>query len=371
MAVHPEQRGVGSVVPPEGTMPMHETSIINWSGRGVILRARARRAVATALVALLALASSASGHPDAAVVDGRLHLGPGEQAVFPMSVHYHRLVATYRLDGAPSVALEVRAGADDAAGAIVHRTTLDGSGRLHHLVACCLGVGFSDFTLVVRNDGAEAARLDLRAWIVHDEFAVVAYAAEAGAVEVPGALFLGLGIGATLAAAGARRRRDAPGGTTSSAAEAVAARAYRWSLGTFVGGVAVAVALGAAGAVRYDAGLVGGMAAIMADIPVPGGPFGSRAASLMGLLLVAWIVSVVLWIVAVRRGPVPTDARVVRLGAALAVVHLSGGLALAWTYGAYLVPVGLGLVLAAPLAVSAVGLWRTGREIAPVVAPAR
>ena len=328
------------------------------------------RVLATAFVALLALASFATAHPDGVVVDGRLHLGPGEQVVFPMAVHYHRLVATYRLDGAASVLLEVVAGADASAGAVVYRASLDEGGRLHHLIECCLHVDFSDYRLVVRNDGALPARLDLRAWIVHDEFAVVAYAAEPGAVEVPGALFLGLGVAATLAGARARRRRDVPGATTSSAAAAVAARAYRWSLGTFLAAVAVAVVLGTAGAVRYGAGFVGGMVAIMADVPVPGGPFGSRAAFLMGLLLLAWIVSVALWIVAVRRGPVPTDARVVRLGVVLAIVHLGGGLALAWSYGAWLVPMGLGLVLAAPLAASAAGLWRAGRQPAPAVTPA-
>jgi hypothetical protein len=71
----------------------------------------ATRAAAILLAGWLLLGPHAAAHPDAAVVDAPLSLAPGETRAFPMSVHYHRLVATYRVAGAGSVTLEVRPGA--------------------------------------------------------------------------------------------------------------------------------------------------------------------------------------------------------------------------------------------------------------------
>jgi hypothetical protein len=317
-----------------------------------------RRIAAATAGALIALLPFAAAHPDAAVIDGSLLLAPGDVRAYPMAVHFHRLVATYRVDGPGSVELQVVAGADASTGGVAYEASLADRGRLHHLIECCDAV-FSDYTLVVRNAGAEPVGLDLRAWIVHDEFAVIARAAEAGAVEVPGGLFLGLGIGAVLAGAAVRRRRSRIGGTEAPH-EAAGAHAYRWSVRLFLSAVVAALVLGTAGALRYGTGFVTGMMAIMADVPVPGGPFGSRAAFLIGVLLLVWIVAVWLWIVAARRGRDSDSGRVAVLGVALAVVHSAGGVAVASAYGAWLVPVGLGVVLAAPLAASAIaiGSWR-------------
>jgi hypothetical protein len=313
-----------------------------------------RRIAVCIAVSLLALAPFAAAHPDAALFDGPLRLAAGEGVSAPMDVHYHRLVATYRVESAGPVTLEVVAGAD-ASGATAYRAALEGGGRLHHLIECCDDAAFTDYTLVIRNDGAEPARLDLHAWIVHDEFAVVSRAAEVGAVEVPGLMFLGLGIGALVATRGIRRRRRAPADGASSD-NLAARRAFGWSLAMLITALVTALTLGAAGAVRYGTNVVVGLMAIMADVPVPGGLFGSRAAFLMGLLLLAWIVSVWLWIVAVRRWNGRSNGSLLALGVALAALHLAGGVAMAWAYGEWLVPVGLGLVLAVPLLVSVVGL---------------
>jgi hypothetical protein len=329
-------------------------------GRSLVQAMHRHTAAVVALLALLLLPGAAA-HPDGAVVEGSLSLAPGEAVAFPMSVHFHRLVATYRVEGAQPVVLEVVTGADASAGRVAYQAPLVDRGRLHHLLACCLDAAFSDYSLVVRNEGAERARLHLRAWLVHDEFAVVAWAAEPGAVEVPGVLFLGLGVGSVLAAVGVRRRR---GGAAADPGrrEAAGGRAYRWSLRFFAPALLLAVTAGIAGALRYGTGVVSGMVAIMADIPVPGGPFGSRASVLMGLLLLAWVVSIVLWIVAVRRGRVPTASRVMLLGGALAAVSLGGAAAMALDYGLWLVPVGLGLALAAPLAASVFALASGSRS---------
>jgi hypothetical protein len=306
---------------------------------------------------LLAAASLAWAHPDAMLVDGRFTIEPGASATFPASVHFHRLVARYDVvsPDAANLRLEVvpfAAGATEVASA-----PLRGAGRVHHLIDCCLDADFSGYDVVVRNGGPAAATFELRAWVVHDEFAVVARAAESGAVEVPLALFLALGVAAVLVAHRARVRETRYGGSAPGGR-----RAFLWSLGLFGAAVAVALALGVAGMLRYGTGPVSGLVAIMADVPVPGGPFGSRMALVMGVLLLGWVGAVGAWIVAVAGGAHLASPRgIAGLGLALAAVHLAGGCAMGWTYGAFAVPVGLGLALALPLAASVVLLRPTSR----------
>ncbi|MBA2666756.1 MAG: hypothetical protein H0U69_06965 [Trueperaceae bacterium] len=86
---------------------------------------------------------------------------------------------------------------------------------------------------------------------------------------MPGLLFLGLGVGALVAARGVRRRTRAPR-AEASGGDLAAVRAYRWSLAILVGALVTALTLGAAGALRYGTNVVAGMMAIMADVsPFP------------------------------------------------------------------------------------------------------
>jgi hypothetical protein len=320
-----------------------------------------RRLVGGRLLGVACLLSAASlvwAHPDAMLVDGRLTIEPGASATFPASVHFHRLVARYQVVGpdAANVRLEVVPFADGSTE--VASASLRGAGRLHHLIDCCLEADWSGYDVIVRNDGPAAATLELRAWVVHDEFAVVARAAESGAVEVPLVLFLGLGAAAVLVAHRARVRQARHGGSPSGGR-----RAYLWSRGLFGAAVAMAVALAFAGMLRYGTGPVSGLVAVMADLPVPGGPFGSRMALVMGVLLLMWVGAVGAWIAAVAGGAHLASPRAIAgLGLALAVVHLAGGFAMGWTYGALGVPVGLGLALALPLTASVAVLRPTSRS---------
>jgi hypothetical protein len=310
------------------------------------------------LVALMAAAPLTWAHPDAMLVAERLMIEPGASVTLPASVHFHRLVVRYEVVGSDGASLRMAVAPFATDAPAVGIATLDGTGRLNHLIDCCLDADFSGYSVIVRNDGPAPAALDLRAWIVHDEFAVVARAAEPGALEVPLVLFLALGVAAVVVAG--RRRRQGP------VAAHTGRRALQWSRGLFVVAVVVALVLGFAGMVRYGAGPVSGMVAIMADLPVPGGPFGSRMASVMGVLLLAWAGAVGAWVVAVARG---ADHRsVAPLGLALATVHLGGGVALGWTYDAYAVPVVLGLALALPLATS-VAMLRPATRAAPRAQP--
>lgn len=304
-----------------------------------------------ALIAALLVAPRANAHPDALLVDGDLRLAPGEAVVRPMALHFHRLVASWTVVGSAAEGLwllvvpaEVVGASGSAPEDAWLAVPLAGEGRLSRLIDCCLGEAYRHLLLVVRNDGDAPVALELRAWAMHDEFAVVAARAEPGALEVPLALFALAGLAALTAAGRDRRRR---GGSRAPRAGALTASAT-----LFVAACAAAAALGLAGALRYGAGPVTGMIAVLADVPVPGGPFGSRAAFLLGVLLLAWLAAIGAWVVAVRQGAHRRSRWALPLGAALAGVSLAGGVAMGWTYDASAVPAALGIVLAAPLAVS-------------------
>lgn len=332
---------------------------------------RRRRRSWGSLLALVVL-SAASAHPDVALVDGPLTLAPGARHVVPMALHFHRLVATYAVsqDEATEVTLLVRhgdpnrdAGAVPAAEGVLYGTALHGQGRISQLLACCDGIPFADLELELRNDGDAPVTVDVRVWAVHDDFAVVAARAESGALEVPLALFAALGVAAV--AIGWRDRR-AP-----RVRRATGLPPTFWGSATLcAAGLLASAALGVAGAARYGGGLVAGMVAVMADVPVPGGPFGSRAALVMGVLLLLWVTAIALWLACVRQGAHRVSPWPGRLGGALALSSLGGGLAMAWTYGLAWTPAVLGVVLGAPIAWVA---WVAGRApgAAPVAATRR
>jgi len=309
---------------------------------------------AFALAAALLVVPPALAHPDVMLHDGPLRLAPGEVVVRPMALHFHRLVARWAVHGPATEGLWLLVVPAETVGASASApedawfaAPLFGDGRLSQLIDCCMDVSYRHLLLVLRNDGDVTVALDLRAWAMHDEFAVVSARAEQGAVEVPLALFALLGFASLAAAARDRRRLDG----------AVVPRGWALtaSAGLFAAALATAAALGFAGAVRYGGGPVDGMIAVLADVPLPGGPFGSRAALLLGVLLLAWLAAIGAWVLAVGQGAHRRSRWALPLGTVLAFVSLAGGIAMSWTYGGSVVPAALGLVLATPVAVSA---WR-------------
>ena len=327
-----------------------------------------------AMVVTVVVLGDALAHPDERVIDATLTLAPGEVVTVPVSLHFHRLVTTYRVHEGMAPGITLRLVADPGApeGRKAHtgaapavEAALLGEGVFHELVPCCLGAAYSDYRLDVSNDGAAPLTLDLRVWLVHDDFAVVAWRAEAGALEVPFALFLLLGVASTVTSTrGARRWR--PG----AVAPAVGPRGgvlLAWSVGLFVWACAVAVGLAAVGTARYGGGPVDAMIAVLADVHVPGGAFGSRAALVMGVLLLAWVGSIATWTGAVRRGAHARFAATTHIARAIALVSLIGGAAMAWTYASWSTPLGLALVIAVPLWASA-GRLERARERVPAAA---
>lgn len=326
-----------------------------------------------------ALAPMALGlaHPDMEVANASFELEPASARSFPMEVHYHRLVGRLHALAPDTGDLEVlivddatwlghgdAAPAEDAA--FVARG--DDASVLNHLLRCC-DTGYAGYRLIVRNRGERAVAVNLRAWAVHDDFAVVVDRAEPGAVGVPLTIFAVLsGLAVSVALRSRSRRRAgagvgpyAPGDRPSArSAGTLVPHALRWSIALAVLACVLAVSLGAAGALRYGADPVTGMMAAMADVALPGGPFGSRAALAMGALLLAWCGAVGSWIRAVATQR-PGSVRVV--GSALGAISLVGGLAMGIAYGALAVPGVLGVVLGVPLIVAA---WlagpRTGGE---------
>ena len=331
--------------------------------------------LAAALLVLLPASPWARAHPDAMLFDGTLRLEPGEAVTRPMALHFHRLVASWTVDewatddpAADGLWLLVVPAEAAGAARLPHAEAwfaarLAGEGRLSHLIDCCLGIDYRHLLWVVRNDGDAPVGLDLRSWALHDEFAVVAARAEAGALEVPLALFAGLGVAALLVAL--RERRRAAGSRPRGSA--TGANALRLAALLLAASVAAAALLGGTGALRYGSGPVDGMIAVLADLAVPGGPFGSRAAFLLAWLLLAWVAAIAAWIVAVDQGAHLRSRWALPLGAALAAVSLAGGVAMAVTYDGSLVPAALGLVLGAPLAVT---VWQV-RQSAGYLASAR
>lgn len=321
---------------------------------------------AFALAAALFVVPPALAHPDVMLHDGPLRLAPGEVVVRPMALHFHRLVARWAVHGPAAEGLWLLVVPAETAGASASApedtwfaAPLVGHGRLSHLIDCCMDVAYRHLLLVLRNDGEATVTLDLRAWAMHDEFAVVSARAEQGAVEVPLALFALLGAASLAAVARDRRRLD----------RAVAPRGWALtaSANLFVTALATAAALGFAGASRYGGGPVDGMIAVLADVPLPGGPFGSRAALLLGVLLLAWLAAIGAWVLAVGQGAHRRSRWALPLGAALAVASLAGGLAMSWTYAGSVVPAALAVALATPVAMSA---WLLQRAVAATAAKA-
>lgn len=302
-----------------------------------------RGVLAAALAIAAVVVGAASAHEDLPIVDATIDLAPGASATFPTALHYHRVVGTYALaDAASSVSIRmVAAGEGGFDELLVDRA--EETGRLNALIRCCDGQAWAEAELQVRNDGSQPATIDLRAWAMHDDFAVVVDRAESGAMSVPLVLFLGLGGAAGGAAWRDRRRRDAVSGSPAMPASLL------WSAGLFVAALVAAASLGLAGMLRYGAGPVDGMIAILADVPVPGGPFGARDAMVMSVLMLAWMGAIGFWSRSVHVGAHRSSPWPVRLGLALGLVSLAGGLAMGWTYGSYGVPVLLGASLAVPL----------------------
>ena len=369
------------------------------------------------LVASLALAAGgAVAHPDVEVVDRVVRLEPGAAATFPMAIHYHRLVGHVRVAQntiSETGSLEPVGAADGVASGAADRTAtraasgfpsaldrlydatptvtllvLDEAAHLrsgeaalpeeaalaiegapdatvNHLLRCCDENVYSDYFLVVRNDGAEPIDVDLRMWNVHDDFAVVVDRAETGAFTIPLGIFLALAIAAGRAVRRERagvRNSSAFAGTQTTLAPSLGDQrlplSFWLSLGLAAFACFVALSLAAFGASRYPAGLVDGMVAAMADLPVPAGPFGSRDALVMGVLLLAWSGAVACWVRSVSVGAARASRWPAALAIGIGIVTLIGGALMGWTYRSPVVPGTLGLVLGIPLIAAGLALLR-------------
>lgn len=314
--------------------------------------ARASRVVV--LVAALAAGTGAAwAHPDLPIFDGAIRLAPGEALERLVPLHYHRVVGRYRVSGAGATQVSFTLQNALASGGQASVLARREGGRFNHLVSCCLGEDETPFRFRVRNEGPDEVEVTLFAFAAHDDLAVVTHRAEGGALEIPMMMFLGLGVAAGLVS---WRRRP----LRARADDQSVPPALRFSMAAAVISSAGGLALAVAGMLRYGGGPLEGLIAAMADLPVSGGPYGSRDALVLGLVMLAWLAAIGAWVRALGVAGPRHARRVAYWGLFLAGVSLAMGVLVGWTYGSYPVPVALGVALGAPLLMAAVAALPRG-----------
>lgn len=308
---------------------------------------RARWAMLATLVAGLALAGvmvpgPAVAHGDSgAGLDG-VTLAPGTSVSSTVRIHYHRFVALVDADGPVVLSL-----VDENGAAAFERGPVS-SIRVNELVACCDSRPWTPYQMVVRNPGDSPVTLDADVMLVHDDLAVMAYAAEPGvraSVVVLGALWTWLLWRAL------RRPRRVP--------------SLRSAVVGLVAAATGTVGLAVAGSWRYESGGAPGVLASLGDVPVvPLNPLVSRASVLVLLAMLLWGWSGIRW---AGSRPTAGPASWLVTGAALLGAVLATAAAVAQTYG--LTSVVLGAAAAAGVPVLAVLVHRGRRGL--VLRPAR
>lgn len=282
------------------------------------------RVALIALLALVALPSTAAAHGDRAVTSGEetLTVPAGGELRFPFEVHYHRLLLRATpLDG-PPVTLALVADGGDAA--LTWRSgPVDAPARVNRLVACCDDRPWAPFDLVVLNpDAGAAARLRLHARAVHDDLLVGFSGAEGDAWQV----LAPFTVPTALMAYHVRPRRALPAAAASRDARALLHRSLLAS-GAVVTGL---VALALVGDARYGGGPVVGLVAAAGSV-LPS--FGNLVVLLAAIG--TWVYGGVQWVraLAPARAAPPLALRAAALGLAQAAAVGLVPVALVGAYG--------------------------------------
>lgn len=307
------------------------------------------------LGALLALPPSAHAHPDFRIVDQTVTIAAGSYGAFPLSVHYHRLVGTYQVVS-PLPATVSALVMDDPAfssyaakrpASILYATEKASAGRLNFLIPCCTGEFFTSpytgnytsYHLVVENgDSSGAVTVRLRADLIHDGMAVIAYGSEPFAA-VATAGFSGA-FAALMPFFMRRALRPAWGSSPSPRQlprQALLLAAASLALGGSIVGFNLLLALAASAA--YGGGLVDGQMAAQAMIPELPGPLRLLGEN-YGIL---WLLGAMLWLRAfVLAAPVGSNL-VGAVGVLAGLVPVVLGSLVGFSYGSLVIPVLLGI----------------------------
>jgi hypothetical protein len=300
-------------------------------------------AAAAVFLLVILLPYSARAHGDIRLAKRSLTLEPGQAQSFQGDLHYHRLVGTVRADNPVRVLF-----VNDRTGETVLESGPSRSIQMNHLIRCCDDLGWAPFTLLIVNEGLAPVEVDLRARLVHDDFAVYADGAEAGAHEsIP---VLGM-IWALVLWRVCRRSKPLPGPARAAGLTAAL--------------VIVALGICLYGSARYSAGVVPAFLAGLSDIPlIPANPIVSGTSVLLALFGIAWAWAVVWW---VRARHTAEAGPWLGLGAAFVAMIVATGIFMEQAYGNWWVPLAAGI--AAMLPVLAVLLIRFTPRQAPALAP--
>jgi hypothetical protein len=280
-----------------------------------------------------------AAHGDARLIDGRMVLAPGESVSFEGSVHYHRLVGRIAADGPVRVRL-----VEFVTRAVVFETSPAERLAFNRLIRCCRDDVWSPYTLVIDNPGDRPITLRARVVLVHDDLAVMVDGAESGTTE-GSVLIAAVWIG--ILWWGGRRRRPI-----------MALRRPITVLACLVAGIG---GLALYGWARYGVGGVPGLVAGLSHVPaLPWNPVVSRASLLLGVALVAWILTGAMWS---RAAPVPPGPWLA-LGGLLATGIATVAVLIVSEYGLSPMPVGMAVGMIIPLL-----LVLASRSRAPAPAP--
>jgi hypothetical protein len=302
--------------------------------------------VAGLVLAGLVAPAPAAAHGDSGVDLDGVTLAPGDSVSSGVRLHYHRLVALVQADGAVVLSL-----LDESGAAVLDRGPAP-SIRLNELVSCCDDQTWTPYEVVVHNPGDSPVTLDATIMLVHDDLAVMAFAAESGvreSVVALGALWTWVLWRAV------RRSRRVP--SLRSAVAGLAAAAV------------LTVGMAAVGSWRYESGGAPGVLAALGDVPIlPLNPAVSRASLLVLLALLLWAWSGARW--AASRQAAGQAAWVVT-GAALLGAVLATAAAVAQAYALTGVVVGAAVAAGVPVLLVLVhGMLDSARTARPVPTPA-
>lgn len=282
----------------------------------------------------------AAAHGDLRLADETFQLAAGSTVEFHGELHYHRLVGRFDADRPITVEL-----IDSERDTIVMSFGPANSISMNHLVSCCDEEAWAAHRLVVSNNGTEAATVQARVTLVHDDLAVMVYRAESGTAESVAVM------GGIWWWAAWRVRR---GGRSTSAR-----RATTTALALVVG----VLVISAWGAFRYGGNGARALVAGLADVPlIPINPVVGRASLLMGLMMIGWAIAGVSWIRA--RHAMPTKSWIA-LGAVLVGGIVVTAAIIASEYSALGMPLAMAIVFAIPALILLVHDSRSRQPGAP------
>lgn len=287
------------------------------------------------LSVLLALAPVAVAHGDRSVDHGTTVLEPGGSLSWTREIHWHRLMGTVDATGPVTVTIQGPQGTIPAAGP-------GPSLQVDHLVACCRTATWTPHTVHLTNPGDQTIEVSYDLVLLHDNLAVTAHDAEAGA------WWQTLAFVSFMIAIPAWRARTPH---TDDAPELWIRRSRLLHGAAWLS----AGLLAAIGMVRFATWPLAGSLGATAWAPLDLGGFFNTHSLVMLWVMALWGAGVACWAGARRRGAGPTAYRVD--GLLFAAGSLVVGTLMVIEFDRWLIPLVLAVVPALALLVDTLWSW--------------